>query len=38
VNEIGIRQPSFRAFLEFVLDVGSQDVADLSEAKLARTA
>ncbi|HEY6079859.1 MAG TPA: SMI1/KNR4 family protein [Polyangiaceae bacterium] len=38
VNEIGVRQPSFRAFLEFVLDVGSQDVADLSAPKLARTA
>ncbi len=38
VNEIGIRQPSFRAFLEFVLEMGLQDVADRADPKLARTA
>jgi hypothetical protein len=38
VNEIGIRQPTFRAFLEFVLEMGQQDVADRDGPKLARTA
>jgi hypothetical protein len=37
VNEIGIRQPSFRAFLDFVLEMGAQDIADLTAAKLAQT-
>jgi hypothetical protein len=38
MNEIGVRQPSFSAFLEFILELGRQDVADLSAADLARTA
>lgn len=32
VNELGVRQPSFAAFLEWILDLGRQDLADLSEA------
>lgn len=38
VNELGLRQPSFRAFLEFILEVGEQDVADLAAPSLAQTA
>ncbi len=38
VNELGVRQPSFRAFLEWILEVGEQDLADLIEAPLARSA
>ena len=39
VNEIGVRQPSFNAFLEFIVELGRQDIADLTEAEqLARTA
>lgn len=30
VNEIGVRQPSFAAFLEWILDMGEQDLADLT--------
>lgn len=37
INEIGVRQPSFYAFLEFILDLGSQDLADLAPAPLAQT-
>jgi hypothetical protein len=36
VNEIGVRQPSFRAFLEWILDLGEQDLADLAAPALAR--
>jgi hypothetical protein len=39
VNEIGVRQPSFAAFLEFIVDLGQQDVAGLSAPPaLAKTA
>lgn len=39
MNEIGVRQPSFRAFLEFIWDMGCQDVADLTDQQqLAKTA
>jgi hypothetical protein len=39
VNEIGIRQPSFAAFLEFILELGRQEVAGLTAAPpLAKTA
>jgi hypothetical protein len=39
VNEIGVRQPNFNAFLEFILELGRQDIAELTEAEqLARTA
>lgn len=37
VNELGVRQPSFEAFLEFVLDLGRQQIADLTELELAQT-
>lgn len=30
VNEIGVRQPSFTAFLEWVSDLAEQDLADLT--------
>jgi SMI1 / KNR4 family (SUKH-1) len=38
VNELGVRQPSFRAFLDWILDLGQQDLADLIAAPLARSA
>lgn len=40
VNEIGVRQPSFRGFLEFILDLGNQDLEGMSEGAtvLAQTA
>ena len=38
VNELGVRQPSFRAFLEWILDMGQQDLADLTTQSLAKTA
>ena len=38
VNELGVRQPSFGAFLEWILDMGQQDLADLTAPPLARTA
>ncbi len=40
VNEIGVRQPSFAAFLDWILDMGEQDLADLtgSAPPLAKTA
>lgn len=39
MNEIGVRQPSFAAFLEFTLDLGSQELSALTRAPaLARTA
>lgn len=38
INEIGVRQPTFRAFLEFILDLGQQDLADLTAPELAKTA
>jgi hypothetical protein len=33
INEIGVRQPSFSAFLEFIVDLGEQDIAGLTEAE-----
>ncbi|HYP90223.1 MAG TPA: SMI1/KNR4 family protein [Polyangiaceae bacterium] len=38
VNELGVRQPSFGAFLEWILDMGQQDLAGLTAAPLAKTA
>lgn len=38
VNELGIRQPSFAAFLDFIVDLGEQDIADLTAPALAQTA
>lgn len=38
VNELGVRQPSFRAFLEWILDLGQQDLQDLVAAPLAQSA
>lgn len=38
VNELGVRQPSFAAFLEFILDLGEQDIADLTAPPMAKTA
>jgi hypothetical protein len=38
VNEIGVRQPSFEAFLDWILDLGQQDLADLTVAPVAKTA
>ena len=32
VNELGVRHPSFPSFLEFIIDLGQQDVADLTAA------
>ena len=38
VNELGVRQPSFGAFLEWILDMAEQDRMDLTAAPLAKTA
>jgi hypothetical protein len=38
VNELGIRQPSFGAFLEFIVDLGEQDIADLMAPARAKSA
>ena len=39
VNELGVRHPSFAAFLDFILDLAKQDIADLTApAALAKTA
>lgn len=38
VNELGVRQPSFGAFLEWILDLGQQDLADLIASPLAKSA
>jgi hypothetical protein len=39
VNELGVRQPSFAAFLEWILDMAEQDRADLTAAApMAKTA
>ena len=38
VNEIGVRQPTFSAFLEFIVELGRQDIADLTDPRLAQTA
>jgi SMI1 / KNR4 family (SUKH-1) len=32
VNELGVRQPSFRAFLDWILDLAEQDLAELTAA------
>lgn len=33
VNEIGVRQPTFAAFLEFILEMGRQSVEDMTEGE-----
>lgn len=39
VNELGVRQPSFAAFLEWILDMAEQDRTDLmAAAPMAKTA
>jgi hypothetical protein len=40
VNEIGVRQPSFKGFLEFIVDLGHQDLEGVTEGGtvLAQTA
>jgi hypothetical protein len=39
VNELGVRHSSFSAFLEFIIDLGQQDLADLTAPPvLAKTA
>lgn len=38
VNEIGVRHPSFSAFLDWILELGQQDQADLTAPSLAKTA
>ena len=38
VNELGVRQPSFGAFLEWIWDMGQQDLAGLTAPPLAKTA
>lgn len=38
VNELGIRHPSFSAFLDWILELGEQDISDLTAPKLAKTA
>jgi hypothetical protein len=30
VNELGVRQPNFHGFLEFILDLGEQDISNLT--------
>jgi hypothetical protein len=36
VNEIGVRHPTFGAFLEWILDLGEQDISELSEGSAIR--
>ena len=38
VNELGVRHPSFVAFLEWILELGEQDRSDLTAPPMARTA
>lgn len=38
VNELGVRQPTFPAFLDFILDLARQDLVDLTAPRLAQTA
>ncbi len=38
INELGVRQPSFAAFLDWILELGEQDIADLTAPALAKTA
>jgi len=38
VNELGMRHPSFAAFLDWILELAEQDRADISAPKLAETA
>jgi len=38
VNELGVRHPSFSAFLEWILELGEQDRTDLAAPSLAKTA
>jgi hypothetical protein len=36
VNEIGVRHPTFAAFLEWIVDLGEQDLSELSEGSAIR--
>ena len=38
VNELGVRHPSFSAFLEWILELGEQDRADLTAPALSKIA
>lgn len=38
VNELGMRHPSFSAFLDWILELGEQDLSDVKAPKLAKTA
>jgi len=38
VNELGVRHPSFSAFLDWILELAEQDRSDLTAPKLAKTA
>lgn len=38
VNELGVRYSSFATFLEFIVELGRQDLADLTAPALAKTA
>jgi hypothetical protein len=38
VNELGVRHPSFAGFLDWILEMGEQDLADLAARPVARTA
>jgi hypothetical protein len=38
VNELGVRHPSFAGFLDWILEMGEQDLADLADRPVARTA
>lgn len=38
VNELGVRHPSFSAFLDWILELAEQDRADLTAPKMAKTA
>jgi SMI1 / KNR4 family (SUKH-1) len=38
VNELGVRHPSFAAFLDWILELGEQDLTDLTAPKMAKTA
>lgn len=38
INELGVRHPSFSAFLEWILELGQQDHADLTAPAVPQTA
>ena len=38
VNELGVRHATFSAFLDWILELGEQDLADQSAPKVAKTA